>query len=234
MGVNTKYMRKLLQLAILITLTVPAVAEYMAGDHELFLMPTAYTMPKGASYFSDYEVAIINYTYAVTSRTHVGVFSFFPINKEVLETAAIGIKQNYYSSEQTGCAFWSAIIPKNKVFNLGNVVSFGKKGKSLHIAASAVYVADEDETFDSVENFNNQTWAFTYTIGYRRDLSEKTSLIAEYSYVFASEDDADLLCVGPRFKTKKIAWDIAAARPIINNDDPGLIVLPILKATIVF
>jgi len=225
-------MKKLLLLAVLITLTVPTGAEYAAGDHELFFMPTAYTMPKGSSYFSDYEVLILNYTYAVTSRTHIGVFSFFPMNKEVLETAAIGIKQNYYSSEQTSCALWAAVIPKNKIFNLGNVVSLGKKGKSLHIAASAVYVANEDETFDSAGDFKAHRWSFTYTIGYRKDLSEKTSLIAEYSYISA-EDDADFLCVGPRFRTKKIAWDIAAARPLIH-DDPELIVFPILKATITF
>ncbi|MDD5688169.1 MAG: hypothetical protein PHE88_10105 [Elusimicrobia bacterium] len=225
-------MKKLLLLFGLITLTGSAGAEYMAGDHELFLTPTAYTMPKGASYFSDYEVAIINYTYAVTSRTHVGVFSFFPINKEVLETAAIGVKQNYYSSEQTGCAFWAAGIPKNKIYNLGNVVSFGKKEKSLHIAVSAVYFDNKDEVLNSDENFKSHRWSFTYTIGYRKDLSEKTSLIAEYSYVSA-EADADLLCVGPRFRTNKIAWDIAAARPVIT-EAPGLILLPILKATITF
>jgi len=227
-------MKRLFLLVVLFTLTVPAGAEYMAGDHELFLMPTAYTMPKGASYFSDYEVVILNYTYAVTSRTHVGVFSFFPINKEVLETTSIGIKQNYYSSEQTSCALWTAIIPKSKVFNLGNVVSLGKKNKSIHIAASAVYFANEDATFDSAENFKNRKWSFTYTMGYRRDMSEKTSLLVEYSYISASEEDADILCVGPRFRTKKIAWDIAAARPIFSNDDPSLIVFPILKATIVF
>ena len=226
----------------LIFLTFPVYAEYQAGDHELFLMPTAYTMPKGSSYFTDYEVAIINYTYALTSRTHIGVFSFFPINKDVLETTTLGIKQNYYSSENTGCAFWSAYIPKSRVLNLGNVLSLGKKNKSFHFAVSVTHFFKDFDIIDSADTSTVYSdtktvkkWAYTCTAGYRKDLSEKISLIAEYSYVFAPEEgeDADFLAVGPRFRTKKIDWDIAAARPIIH-DAPGLIVFPVLKATIIF
>ena len=229
-------MKKLFLLSFaLIFLTFPVYAEYQAGDHELFLMPTAYTMPKGSSYFTDYEVAVLNYTYAVTSRTHIGVFSFFPINKKVLETAALGIKQNYYSSQKTSCALWSAYIPKNRVLNLGHVLSLGEKSKSFHFAVSATHFFKDFDITDSSGTNDLKQWAYTFTIGYRKDLSEKISLISEYSYIVAPEkgQGTDFLAIGPRSRTKKIAWDIAAARPIIY-DAPGIIVLPVLKATITF
>ncbi|MDA3812893.1 MAG: hypothetical protein PF570_01440, partial [Candidatus Cloacimonetes bacterium] len=46
--------------------------EYKVGDHELCVMPTAYTMPAGSTYFTDYELLFLNFTFAPTNRTHVG------------------------------------------------------------------------------------------------------------------------------------------------------------------
>lgn len=66
---------------------------YLPGDNELLIMPTAYTMPVNKSYFSDYEVFLLNYSYALSSSTHLSVFSLFPITKSFYETLTLGIKQ---------------------------------------------------------------------------------------------------------------------------------------------
>ncbi len=40
----------------------PQTSGFGAGDHELMLQPTAYTMPAGTSYLTDYELFFLNYT----------------------------------------------------------------------------------------------------------------------------------------------------------------------------
>ena len=84
--------------------------EYHVGDHELFLMPTAYTMPKGTFYFSDYELVFLNFTAAPFNGIHVGVFTLFPITSDFLNTLTFGIKQNYYQSHNFGSAVFGSFI----------------------------------------------------------------------------------------------------------------------------
>ena len=109
-------MNILLSLALLSILIINVFVKekFRAGDHELLLMPTAYIMPKGISYFSDYELFFLNYTRAFTSRTHIGIFTLFPITTKFLETITIGFKQNYYRASIFELAFWGTYTPKGE------------------------------------------------------------------------------------------------------------------------
>lgn len=53
--------------------------DYQVGDHKLLAMPTAYTMPAGDTYFTDYELVFLNFTFAPTNRTHAGFLHYFPL-----------------------------------------------------------------------------------------------------------------------------------------------------------
>jgi len=68
-------MKKIIFFAVILLLTNGLFGrEYQVGDHELFAMPTAYTMPAGNTYFTDYELVFLNFTFAPTNRTHAGFF----------------------------------------------------------------------------------------------------------------------------------------------------------------
>ncbi|MEJ2635945.1 MAG: hypothetical protein P8184_11710 [Calditrichia bacterium] len=194
--------------------------EYRVGDHELLLMPTGYTMPKGQSYFSDYELFLLNYTYAVTPRTHAGVFTLFPITDDFLETFTVGVKQNYYRAEKAAFAVWATFTPKISGLTLGNVFSLGKPSNSLHLGISAATEVDDEG------------WEFIYMVGYRRDVSRKVSLIAEYTNFssFVEEDFNGMISLGLRFRSEDISWELAGVRPLESTGD--LLFVPLLKATI--
>lgn len=196
---------------------------YRPGDHELLLMPSAYTMEKGQSYFSDYELFLINYTYAITGRTHLSVFSLFPIHADFLQTFTMGIKHNYYRVPGVASAAWLTLTPKGGLINIGNVLSLGSRGKSLHIGLGALTARETEH------------WELTYLLGGRYDISRKFSLLAEYtnSKNGFENNSNGFLSLGIRFRGEAIAWDFAGARPL-NDPDFDLLFLPLIKATVVF
>ena len=62
-------MKRILIFVVILLLTNGLFGrEYKVGDHELCIMPTAYTMPAGNSYFTDYELFFLNFTFAPTNR----------------------------------------------------------------------------------------------------------------------------------------------------------------------
>ena len=196
--------------------------EYQVGDHELLLMPTAYTMPKGKSYFSDYELFLLNYSRAVTSRTHVGIFTLFPITEDFLKTVTLGLKQNYFRSPKAESAFWLTFTPDIGSFTVGNVISVGKRATSLHLGISAAFEAEDDEK------------EFIFMVGFHAATSERVSFIFEYTNFssFIEEDFNGLFSIGVRFRGDRMAWEIAGIRPLESSE--GLLFFPLLKATVFF
>ena len=158
-------MKALPLLFLALTLAAPARA-WQPGDHELLTMPTAWTMDQGSSYFTDYELFFLNYSYGVTPRTHVGVFTMFPIVSEFINTVSLGVKQNWLDGEKVDGALWGTYTPDGGMFTLGNVFSIGEPSKSLHVGACAVM---------GLNDSNNHT-EWVGMVGYRGDLSEKGSL----------------------------------------------------------
>ena len=112
-------------------LTFASGQNYRNGDHELLIMPTAYTMPQGSSYFTDYELFFLNYTYAPTKSTHIGAFMLFPVVSEAFETITVGVKQNYYSSEKFAGAVFGSYTFKSGFASVGNVFSLGSSKANI-------------------------------------------------------------------------------------------------------
>lgn len=195
---------------------------YIPGDHELFFMPTAYTMEQGRAYFSDYELFFLNFTYAPTSSTHIGAFILFPITSSFGESFSIGAKQNYYKSQYFQGALWGSFTLEDGFYTFGNVFSIGEKSKSIHIGAA---LAGETETNDN---------SFILLIGGRLDFSDMVTGIVEYTTAaeLLDQDFKGILSFGIRFRTESTAWELAAVRPLASTGD--LLFLPFLKGTIYF
>lgn len=197
---------------------------YQVGDHELLIMPTAYTMEKGQSYFSDYELFFINYAYAPTNTTHLSAFTLFPITSEFTETFTLGIKQKYLDLENFKAALWGSYTPKPDLVTIGTVFSIGSGPDGLHLAISTANSLDRDDE-------NADQWEWIYMVGYRADVSTKIALIAEYTnFSSAVEEDFNgLISLGVRFRGESNTWDLAGVRPLESTGD--FILFPLLKAT---
>lgn len=199
-------------------------SSYQPGDHELLLMPTAYTMEKGQSYFEDYELFFINFSMAVTNSTHLSLFSLFPVTTDFLESLSFGAKQNFYHSENISAAAWASYWFKSGTLLAGGVVSLGKKSSSFHLALG---YGQGDSGGDG---------GTFYLLGYRGDMSRKLSIIAEYGNAAEgfADDFSGLLTIGIRFRSESMAWDLGGIRPLDIPADSDLLFLPLLKASVVF
>ncbi len=207
---------------ILLTISTTVVAQaYQVGDHELFLMPTAETMPKGSSYVAIYELILMNYTYALTPGTHIGVFSIFPVTTHFLETVTLSVKQRYLQTESFKSAAWFALMPKSSLFIIGNVFSFGRQKTNFHLGIGAI---------TDLKTSNH--WELVFMGGLRHHLSRKVSLLAEYTNfsTLIDEDFYGFISIGVRFHLKNLALDFGGVRPLQESGD--LLFLPILKATL--
>ncbi|MCF7814114.1 MAG: hypothetical protein K9N09_08565 [Candidatus Cloacimonetes bacterium] len=212
-------------LLILVILTIASglfAYEYEAGDHDLFLMPTAYTMPKGSKYFSDYELFFLNYAIAPTDRTHLALFTLFPITTDFLNTFSVGVKQNYLRKEKIQSAFWCAFNPESVGLSIGNVLSLGQKKRSIHVGLSALTARGADD------------FEFLYMLGARLG-SERSDFIIEFENTnsLIDSDFSGIMTLGFRFRGKTITWDFAGIRPLFE-DMGNLLFIPFLKATVYF
>jgi hypothetical protein len=193
---------------------------YRPGDHEVLMMPTAFTMEKGQSYITDYELFFLNYTYGITSRTHIGLFLPFPISMDVFEYFAIGLKQNYWESEHFAGALFASYMPVQSGIVFGNVFSIGNKYSGAHLGIGG---ASDFETIEPL-----------YMLGGTINLSDMISLLLEYSNSNEglNEDFNGFLSIGIRFRSSRMSWEIGGMRPL--EETSGLIMIPWLKGTLVF
>jgi hypothetical protein len=200
--------------------------KYRPGDHELLLMPTAYTMEDNQWYFSDYELFFLNFTYAASNSTHIGVFTLFPITSSFLETITLGIKQNYLKSEKFQSAVWGTYTPDAGGLSIGNVVSFGQGGSSFHLGLSGWTGVDDE----------SDHWELLYMIGGRIDISRKTCLLLEYTNANSAAKNGfeGIISLGFRFIGESVAWEIGGFRPLQGTGDADIFLIPLLKATVLF
>lgn len=205
------------------TSSVEVSTPYRPGDHELFFMPTATTMPSGSAYFSVYELFFVNVTMAVSSSTHIGVFTLFPMSVTFLETATFGIKQQVVSGSSGAVALWGTLTPRANFFSYGAVASVGTASLSFHGSVGQARPFDDGEA------------ATLVLFGVKGRLSPTVTAIAEYTNLaeFMKWENRfyGLLTIGVRSVGPEVSWEIAGLRPLVDTDG-GWYLLPFLKATV--
>jgi hypothetical protein len=218
---------KTLLLVVIVWLTLCLSAQeadgYTPGDQSLLLLPTAYTMPKGKSSFTDYEILIIQYAYAPTNSTHISALSILPFFKEYEKSITLGVKQRYLKMGVIQSADFGSYTPDSQVLTLGNVFSIGKPSQSLHLGAFYAWNEKEGRDYPVI------------IAGARKYLNRKTAFMIEYGTILdeLKEDFTGLYSFGFRFIKYSIAWDIGGIR---NTADTigSLFFIPIIKATFEF
>ncbi len=207
-------------------------APFLAADQTLMIMPTAYTMPQNTHAFTNFELFLLQYTYAWMDRVHLSAAMVFPVVEDAVKTFTLGAKVNYLRVDKLQSAAWLSYNPHTRVISLGNVVSYGTPTLSGHFSAGIISEAnDKDGLFDyEVED------DFVHAgIGLMNSLSQRVSLITELHLLRNldyPETEGLLLC-GLRFKGKTLSWDLGGFRPV-SQDMGSLIALPFVKATILF
>ncbi len=197
--------------------------EYKPGDHEVLIMPTAFTMPKGSGYFTDYELFLISGGYAITSTTHISAAVVLPVVENFYKSATLGIKQNYFRSSFFSGALFCSLTFESVNFVIGNVFTLGIPERNFNIGIA--YYSQLDNTRNS---------QVIYMLGSKFDVSESVSLLAEYENANEafSTDFGGLLSLGVRFKSGNLSWEIAGLRPL-EKTSGSLLFLPLVKATLI-
>jgi len=197
-------------------------AQFKAADQSLMVMPTAYTMPKGSSSFTDYELVVVQYAYAYTDRAHISAAMVFPVQAEMLKTFTIGIKQNYYRGSPVQSAAIISYNPDSRLFFMGNVVSVGNAKASVH---GAIFGGTD---------FSEAPEDYVLMAGGIVSLSPSMALISEIISTSSTLDEEGngIITLGVRFKGDKMSWDIGGFR--LLKDNPEIFLLPLLKATVRF
>jgi hypothetical protein len=196
--------------------------DYRVGENELFIMPTAYTMPQGRFYFASYELIIINMTFAPTNRSQIGFYSLFPISTEFLQTVTILGKQNWLQTERFSSAFWGSYTPEAKFALIGNVFSFGKKDRgNFHFSFTNAFEFGKSTHHDLI-----------FMAGAKFPFTTVTSFLVEIynSEALLDEDFNGLLNIGLRFHSNRFAIDVAGIRPLENTGE--FLFFPFLKVVI--
>jgi hypothetical protein len=198
---------------------------FYAADQSLLFMPTAYTMPKGTSALTDYEVFVLQYSYAATDHLHLSAMSIFPISIDALRTLTIGAKQNYLRTGNLQSAAWFSFTPdvSLRVISFGNVLSYGTPKRSAHAAVG----------FGS--NLHDKIGSALIMVGATTSMSKRANFIAEITTTSEAlkNNYTGLLSLGIRFKGKATSWDLGGFRPL-SGDSGELLLIPYLKATFVF
>lgn len=206
--------------------------EYNVGNHDLFLMPTAYTIPKDSFYFANYELIFIGLTYGLTNSTQIGVFSFFPLTTSMFtESFSLAFKQNYFESDNWAASLTGTYLIQHNRFAFGNVITYKIIPENLHTSFNLLYTKFSADNIDIKSNNN-----IALMLGFEYYIKNKNSLILEYLNVFENnkmKNSTGIIVFGYRLRTSQIAWDFGAIRPLYNYES-SFIAFPFIKATVVF
>jgi len=198
---------------------------YHSADQALFVMPTAFTMPRGSSVLTSFELLILQYTYAPTDRLHLSAGTVFPITFDLLRSFTLGGKINYLRKDGIQAAFYGSFTPdvEVRIANIGHVLSIGDPGGSMHFSVSKPF----GEYEDILEG------GFLFGLGGITDFSPRVAGIGEYYLYTGEEDLVQVMALGLRFKGTKVSWDLGGFRPV-GYDLGSFVALPFIKATFLF
>jgi len=213
----------ILLMAFLIVCNFLFANDYRTGDHELFLMPTAYTIPEGTSFLADYELIFLNYSISPEAGSQLGVYSLFPISAEFLDSFVLQAKQKLIKYKKLQSAGIIGFAPKSMGYGIGNTVSLDFDNKYLHLGIAAVGEFEEDE----IEAI--------YMAGGTIDVGETTSMILEYVNTSSLIEDefGGAIAFGFRFRGETINWELGLTRPL-GYETEVFWAYPLVKATVFF
>ncbi len=216
----------LIVLGILCFVAAPVRAQ-QAASNGLFLVPTAYTQPKGTHSLSSYVLLLWQYSYSLTNTTHISALTYFPVTADlVTQSFTIGIKQQVYRSGNLAVALTGTYQVANELYGVTAVSSIGSEDKSVHVG-----VGLGGDLID-------ESAGTLLTFGGRYRTSPKLSWMGEFmttTSAIGEDEFRGLLTLGIRYHvTESFVADLGGMRPITSIDMGDFLALPVLKVTFEF
>jgi len=207
-------------------LFITSVATAQTASNGLFIVPTAYTLPKGTHVVSSYELVYLQYSYSPTSTTHISMSSYFPITSDLIRNSfTFGVKQQVYKTDMLAFAVTATMNPHNDGYVALGLAAIGTPDQSLHLGLGRAGIIGEEAA------------GTVMLIGGIMKVSKRVSWMAEFisSPEAIDEDFKGLFTLGLRFQSfDGLSIDFGAMRPITTYDLGSFIALPILKGTFQF
>lgn len=202
------------------------VVSAQTASNGLFVVPTAYTLPKGTHVVSSYELVYLQYSYSPTSRTHVSMSSYFPITTDLVRNSfTIGLKQQVWKSDRIALTGTATLNPKNDGYVVLALAAVGTPEQSIHLG------------FGRGGELGEPVAGSVFMLGGIMKVSRRVSWMTEFisSPEAIDADFQGLLSLGLRFRSNDgIAVDFGMMRPLTSYDLGPFIALPILKGTFQF
>lgn len=202
---------------------------YQTGDHELFLMPTAHTMPARQTYLGSYEVVLLNFTVAVSPSTHLGLYVLpIPAYGSFKGGAVLTLlaKHNYYNTPAFSGAAWGMVNINGAFLVVGNTFSYETDIFGFH-GGFGYARADLENKLRSQG---------VILLGANAKICGWLRAIAEYSNTpselyNAKDHFTGLGMAGLRYRDRHFVLDVAAGKLFgpVNND-----IFPLVKAVVYF
>lgn len=217
---------KQLLIAALLFLGILSTATAQQASNGLFVLPTAYTLPKGTHSVSSYELIFLQYSYSLTNTTHISAFSVFPFTAEAFTNSlAVGVKQQLYRNDALAFATTVSFLPESQVFSVMGLASAGSPDAAVHVGVGKGGTLEVEGT------------GFLIMIGGEKKTSARMSIMAEFltSSETIDSEFKGLFSGGARYRTSEgLTIDFGIMRPVTTVDLGGFIALPLLKASYEF
>jgi len=191
-------------------------------ENTIMFCPTPATMPKGAGYFRNFELFILNFGMSVTDNFDLSIGTFFPVSTEVVMVSGGG-KLRLVDREKSpiGLALTGSftMLEETQFGAIGGVIGIGDRQKSLNLAVN--YTVDEDGGKDTI-----------FILGGDVQTGRRTKLFAEYcSAASQFNDESDdlngFVNLGIRIFGQRHSFSFSAFRPLLE-DTGSFVAFPML------
>ncbi len=207
----------------------PRVGDDANADH-VFILPTAYTHPKGTFYFSSTEIVLLQAGYAFTDNAQVTLTATPPLSEDILIPIDVSVKVALVQDPIVRAAFIGSVTGLLGL-DEGNFVIGRFTGTTQLCFSRACH--------SSITMAATMVLAGPGTLmgtgaGLTLELTDWLKLLTEVDWLIplgaeVGEFNGLAAIGGFRFPWKRFALDIGAAVPLSTSDTPA--VLPVLIMT---
>jgi hypothetical protein len=193
-------------------------------QNSIMFCPTPASLPKGDSYFRDFELFVLNFGFGVTDNFDLSFGTFFPVSSDfIMFTGGAKWRLMDRDVQPVGLALTGSYTLLDDLYfgAVGAVVGIGNARKSLNLAINYAFADGGDSEI-------------VYILGGDIQISRRSKLFAEFfsSSALIENDDIDgFINIGFRIFSKKHSFSLSGFRPLTNYSN-GLYALPMLSYSV--
>jgi len=191
-------------------------------QNTIMFCPTPATLPKGAAYFRDFELFLLNVGYGVTDALDLSFGTLFPVSAELFMLST-GAKWRLVDRDSSGIGLALTgsftLLDETTFGAFGGVAGIGNRRNSLNLSVNRTY--DDDGDAETV-----------FIVGGDAQMGRRNKIFAEYfsSSALLEDEDDDLsgfINIGFRFFGERHSFSLSGFRPL-GEDMGSLVAFPMI------